>query len=247
MTIYIDDFLGMRTVSDYGNFYLFTGREVDILDTNGSLKIQYNRNRSYDYYTGRWLQRDPLGVNSINGTISITTSFGQFRDGMNLYEYVKSGVLQFLDPFGLMANPRFSIKEDYKITTSGLITNYTLSYDWECRRNAKGKLYVHIIKGVEIKSSSTFVGKATPVDIPRIPGAAFGIKFEVEIYSLVYDSWDCQPGECGEVKIAFVGLQDISRMGFFENASGKPIKIYEKTIYGIFTDWAIMRCCESRK
>ncbi|MHC4643534.1 MAG: hypothetical protein ACYS32_17975, partial [Planctomycetota bacterium] len=39
--------------SDYGNPYLFTGRRVDILDS-GSLKIQYNRNRYYDYYTGRF-------------------------------------------------------------------------------------------------------------------------------------------------------------------------------------------------
>ena len=34
--------------SDWGNPYLFTGRRVDILDS-GSLKIQYNRNRYYDY------------------------------------------------------------------------------------------------------------------------------------------------------------------------------------------------------
>jgi hypothetical protein len=44
--------------SDYGNPYLFTGRRVDILD-EGSLKIQYNRNRYYDYYTGRWTTHDP--------------------------------------------------------------------------------------------------------------------------------------------------------------------------------------------
>ena len=78
--------------------------------------------------------------------------------------------------------------------------------------------------------------------------AAFGIKYEVEIWSgPVYDSegFVCYPGECGEVMIGFIGLQDISRMGFFENASRKPIKIYEKTKYGIFTDWAVMRCCEA--
>jgi len=38
--------------SDYGNAYFFTGRRLDILD-NSSLKIQYSRNRYYDYYTGR--------------------------------------------------------------------------------------------------------------------------------------------------------------------------------------------------
>jgi RHS repeat-associated protein len=63
---------------------LFTGRRVDILD-NGSLKIQYNRNRYYDYYTGRWLTHDPLG----------------YVDGMNLYEYGRSNPPNRLDPSGL--------------------------------------------------------------------------------------------------------------------------------------------------
>jgi RHS repeat-associated protein len=62
---------------------LFTGRRVDILD-NGSLTIQYNRNRYYDYYTGRWTTHDPLG----------------YIDGMNLYEYVKSNALILTDPIG---------------------------------------------------------------------------------------------------------------------------------------------------
>jgi len=69
--------------SDYGNPYLFTGRRLDILDS-GSLKTQYNRNRYYDYYTGRFTTHDSLG----------------YTDGMNLYEYVKSVPIYFLDPFG---------------------------------------------------------------------------------------------------------------------------------------------------
>jgi RHS repeat-associated protein len=63
---------------------LFTGRRVDILD-NGSLKIQYNRNRYYDYYTGRWITHDPLG----------------YVDGVNLYEYVTSKPIIAGDPAGL--------------------------------------------------------------------------------------------------------------------------------------------------
>ena len=52
------------------------------------MKIQYNRNRYYDYYTGRWLTQDPLG----------------YVDGMNLYEYVKSNPITAKDPAGLSAD-----------------------------------------------------------------------------------------------------------------------------------------------
>jgi RHS repeat-associated protein len=66
---------------------LFTGRRVDILD-EGSLKIQYNRNRYYDYYTGRWTTHDPIG----------------YIDGVNLYGYAASNPLVFIDSFGLQKN-----------------------------------------------------------------------------------------------------------------------------------------------
>jgi len=73
-----------RATSNYNNPYLFTGRRLDILD-NGSLKLQYNRNRYYDQYTGRFFTHDPLG----------------YVDGMNLYEYVGSNPVANADPFGL--------------------------------------------------------------------------------------------------------------------------------------------------
>ncbi len=49
------------------------------------MKIQYNRNRYLDYYTGRWLTHDPLG----------------YVDGMSLYENIVSNPLIYLDPYGL--------------------------------------------------------------------------------------------------------------------------------------------------
>jgi len=73
-----------RATSLYGNPYMFTGRRVDYLDS-GSLKIQFNRNRYYDYYTGRWTTHDPIG----------------YADGMNLYEYVQSRSLTSTDPWGM--------------------------------------------------------------------------------------------------------------------------------------------------
>ncbi|MHC4573042.1 MAG: hypothetical protein ACYS76_02730 [Planctomycetota bacterium] len=53
------DFTNKQIPND-DNPDLFTDRRVDILD-NGSLKIQYNRNRYYNYHTGRWLSHDPSG------------------------------------------------------------------------------------------------------------------------------------------------------------------------------------------
>ncbi|MFC1782651.1 RHS repeat-associated core domain-containing protein [Planctomycetota bacterium] len=70
--------------SDYKNTVLFTGRTVDILD-NGSLTLQYSRNRYYDYHTGRWLTKDPAG----------------YIDGMNLYSYVSSNPVIYTDARGL--------------------------------------------------------------------------------------------------------------------------------------------------
>jgi RHS repeat-associated protein len=90
-----DSQYALRSTSSYGNNYLFTGRETDILD-NSSLKIQNNRNRSYDYSTGRWLQQDPLG----------------YVDGMNLYEYVKSDPISLTDPKGLWGGEHKKFTED---------------------------------------------------------------------------------------------------------------------------------------
>lgn len=70
--------------SAYGNKYLFTGREVDLLN-GGTWKIQYNRNRYYDYYTGRFLTQDPL----------------DYADSQNLYEYVISQPISKADSYGL--------------------------------------------------------------------------------------------------------------------------------------------------
>ncbi len=86
--------------SDYGNPYLFTGRRVDILDAN-SLKIQYNRNRYYDQYTGRWLTHEPLGITPNARKPNRFALVTQYIYGLSLYEYLASNPLRNLDPFGL--------------------------------------------------------------------------------------------------------------------------------------------------
>ena len=66
--------------SRYGNPFLWTGQRYD-----GSVGLYHFLFRSYSPNLGRWLQRDPLG----------------YVDGANLYEYVGSSPLSWIDPEGL--------------------------------------------------------------------------------------------------------------------------------------------------
>jgi len=90
--------------SDYDNPYLFTGRRWDILN-NGSLKIQYSRNRYYDYHTGRFLTHDPLGITPNPPKPNNFGIIGQYKDGLNLYEYVRSNPVVYADVLGLYPIP----------------------------------------------------------------------------------------------------------------------------------------------
>jgi RHS repeat-associated protein len=99
-TIWNVDFSTEREISAYNNPYLFTGRRVDTLDS-GSLKIQYNRNRYYDYYTGRWLTHDPLGITPNPQLPNVFNPAGQYKNGLTLYEYVSGTPLENTEPYGL--------------------------------------------------------------------------------------------------------------------------------------------------
>ena len=96
----MDASYGSRSVSSHGNSYLFTGRRLDILDNN-SLKIMYYRNRYYSPEMGRFLQKDPLGITPKAFVPNIFNPTGQYKDGMNLYQYVASNAIIWVDPYGL--------------------------------------------------------------------------------------------------------------------------------------------------
>ena len=98
-------------------------RRAGILD-NGSLKIQNNRNRYYDYYTGRWLTHDPFG----------------YFDGMSLYEYIKGIPTIDVDPYGLSSGCMvecilFKVKEAAKY---GLTDPLTWEIVFQCATGGKG-------------------------------------------------------------------------------------------------------------
>ena len=88
------------TSSQHGNPYAFTGRELDTLDA-GRRTLMYYRARTYDPETGRFMQKDPLGINPAGGRINPFSIRKQYNDGMALFEYVRSNPVSFNDPFGL--------------------------------------------------------------------------------------------------------------------------------------------------
>ena len=108
-----DDVVGEVSAQD--NCYLFTGRSIDVLDGN-LLKLQYNRNRYYDYDSGRWSSQDPVG----------------YIDGLNVYEYVRSAPLTFTDSAGQAAivyGPAM-IAHMGPVDADGNWGNYHAERDW---------------------------------------------------------------------------------------------------------------------
>ena len=96
--------------SQYGNPYTFTGRRLDVFDYNSTTgdynyEIMYYRARYYDTDTGRFIQRDPLGIMPDgNSKINPYKPVRQYTDGLNIYQYVKSNSITQRDQFGLKAD-----------------------------------------------------------------------------------------------------------------------------------------------
>jgi len=63
------------------------------------------RKQGDDYYTGRWLTQDPLGIDPSGGKHNRFRVLHQYNDSLSLYEYVNSNTLNNLDPKGLVYFP----------------------------------------------------------------------------------------------------------------------------------------------
>ena len=76
-----DVFASLGTqATQYGNDFLYTGRKLD-----PETGLMYYRARYYDPSLGRFVQRDPIG----------------YAAGWNLYQYVRGGPVNLVDPTGL--------------------------------------------------------------------------------------------------------------------------------------------------
>jgi len=86
--------------SQYGNPYTFTGRELDTMDNN-TLHLMYYRARTTDLQTGRFMQRDPLGINPAGRSINFFEPTEQYADGYGLQVYAQSDPVNKRDNWGL--------------------------------------------------------------------------------------------------------------------------------------------------
>lgn len=76
--------------------------EGSIYSITALWKSNTTENRYYDQYTGRWLTHDPLGITPNPQKPNIFDMIGQYRDGLGLYEYVRSCPILQRDPHGLL-------------------------------------------------------------------------------------------------------------------------------------------------
>jgi len=138
--------------SQYGNPYTFTGRELDTMDNN-TLRLMYYLARTYDPETGRFMQRDPLGVNPAVSKMPIDP-IGQYYDSLSLYEYVSSKPLVELDPSGTKIEviKKQHTNESSIPGTRGMVTS-TLSGNFKCKKkwfSCKAKLILDITGTIDL-------------------------------------------------------------------------------------------------
>jgi RHS repeat-associated protein len=177
-TIWDAGFTTKKSSPGFFNTYLFTGRQVDILNS-GSLKIQYNRNRFYDYSTGRWLTLDPFGITPNAPKPNVFDKSIQYTSGLNLYEYVMSDPILRMDPKGLMSDLQFFMEfVSHYMTAEGKV--FTIGDDVVKRQSGVkdpvGNTLIHLSTGYCEKAMGS-------------PNKTAMGSVDETVYAVAQDSW----------------------------------------------------------
>ena len=93
---FYDGSFNSRNQTAYNNVILFCGYRFD-----EELDKYHIRHRELAPYTGRWVSHDPLGITPNAPWPNEFSPIHQNHDGMNLYEYVKSNSIIYVDFWGL--------------------------------------------------------------------------------------------------------------------------------------------------
>ena len=109
--------------SPIGNTRLYTGREYD-----KEISLYYLRARYYDAGLGRFVSRDPIGM----------------EDDVNLYRYVKNSPIMHTDPSGLTEKPFLFTVWSF-LSRGNVSANMTLSMDYILKHKENALIIYSII------------------------------------------------------------------------------------------------------
>jgi len=134
-----DAYFSPRSTSNYNVAIAFTGQRLDTLD-GGDLELMYYKNRHYSPSLGRFLQRDPLGVQDSISLVGFRDGsqprFGrsvrlkeQLFESANPYLYGRSQPSRFLDTEGLFGGPGMGGAGDLNRALCGMGPSWEV---WPC-------------------------------------------------------------------------------------------------------------------
>jgi len=115
--------------TDWDNEILYCGYRYD-----PEMGLYHVRHRMYHAQLGRWLTRDPIGDDHLGG---------EYEDGMDLYQYVKSTPTRFQDGLGLLTHGTVSMDcewcgPDITIALQRLLNEVTMDFiRWSLRQKIR--------------------------------------------------------------------------------------------------------------
>jgi len=209
-----------QTTSTVGNPIFFTGQRLDELDS-GDLLIMYYKNRYYLVDIGRFITRDPLGMRDGICIVEFArtgmpvfprthNTFGQYTNGMNIYEYVRSIPTKYYDSFGLFCAKKKIFEGSMIHTTPDIqkggtavktTMEYKVSLEYGCagQNNTQTWNYQPKVVSYNVKGRPDRIGIAVFV-------VGVSVEDKVEIDSLTIGTPCPDPDARGVVSTVYIFL-----------------------------------------